>query len=328
METRIADSSQVSEGRRLAVEFARRGGADDAKLARIALIATEMATNLIKHGGGGILVVERFDDAQGSGIELMALDQGAGMADVGRCLADGYSTAGSPGSGFGAIARQSDRLAVFSRPGLGAAVMARLTLEPAGKLPSGIELGVVSAPHPAETVCGDHWAFGTGKAGRTVLVVDGSGHGAEAARAAQLATQIFARHLDEDCERLVERMHRGLAPTRGAALAVARIDDGQSLVRFVGIGNITGAVAGHGEVRRMVSHNGTAGHIAPRIREFTYPFAGNPVLILHSDGLSARWEIERYPGLAASHPSLIAGVLFRDHRRGRDDATIVALRAA
>ncbi len=243
MDTRIVDSSQVSEGRRLAVEFARRAGADDAKRARIALIATEMATNLIKHGNGGVLVVERFDDADGGGIELMALDQGTGMADVGKCLADGYSTAGSPGTGFGAIARQSDRLAVFSRPGLGTVVMARLILEPAAKLPSRTEFGVVSAPHPGETVCGDHWAFGAGQAGRTVLVVDGSGHGPEAARAARLATQIFGEHLDEDCERLVERLHRGLAQTRGAALAVARVDGGRNLVRFVGVGNIAGALA-------------------------------------------------------------------------------------
>jgi hypothetical protein len=76
----------------------------------------------------------------------------------------------------------------------------------------------------------------------------------------------------------------------------------------------------------MVSHNGTAGHLAPRIREFTYPFTGKPLVILHSDGLSTKWGLADYPGLAASHPSLIAGVLFRDHRRGRDDATVVAVR--
>ena len=51
-------------------------------------------------------------------------------------------------------------------------------------------------------------------------------------------------------------------------------------------------------------------------------------MILHSDGLSAQWEIDSYPGLAASHPALIAGVLFRDHRRGRDDAAVVAMRPA
>jgi hypothetical protein len=99
-------------------------------------------------------------------------------------------------------------------------------------------------------------------------------------------------------------------------------------VRFVGVGNITGALLSNGELRRMVSHNGTVGHIAPRIREFTYPFAGDAVVILHSDGLSAKWNLADYPGLATSHPSLIAGILFRDYRRDRDDASIVVLRAS
>jgi anti-sigma regulatory factor (Ser/Thr protein kinase) len=326
MNTPIADPSQVSEGRRLAVEFSRKSGLDDAKLARIALVATEMATNLVKHGGGGTLVVDHFDDTDGQGIELMALDRGAGMADLRSCLADGYSTAGSPGTGFGAITRQSDRLAVFSRQGLGTAVMARLIFEAPAKVPSGTELGAVNAAYPGETVCGDRWAFGVGKVGRTLLVADGSGHGPDAARAASMAAQIFREHLDDDCEKLVERMHRGLAPTRGAALAVARVDASASLVRFVGIGNIAGTLVSDGDVRRMISHNGTAGHVAPRIREFTYPFTGKPLVILHSDGLSTKWGLADYPGLAASHPSLIAGILFRDHRRGRDDATVVAMR--
>jgi hypothetical protein len=81
------------------------------------------------------------------------------------------------------------------------------------------------------------------------------------------------------------------------------------------------------EARQMVSHNGTAGHVAPRIREFVYPFSGAPCVIMHSDGLSNRWRIGDYPGLAACHPSLIAAVLFRDFRRGKDDATIAVMRS-
>lgn len=326
MNTAIADPSQVSEGRRLAVEFARKTGLDDAKLARIALVATEMATNLVKHGGGGTLVVDRFDDVDGRGIELMALDRGTGMADVGSCLADGYSTAGSSGTGFGAITRQSDRLVVFSRQGLGTAVMARLIFQPAGEQPSRTELGAVCASYPGETVCGDHWEFTASQTGRTLLVADGSGHGPEAARAALTAAQIFNDHRDDECVPLVDRLHRGLASTRGAALAVARIDTTASLVRFVGIGNIAGTLVSDGGVRRMASNNGTAGHVAPRIREFTYPFTGKPLVILHSDGLSTKWGLADYPGLAASHSSLIAGILFRDHRRGRDDAAVVVVR--
>ena len=326
MNTAIADPSQVSEGRRLAVEFARKTGLDDAKLARIALVATEMATNLVKHGGGGTLVVDRFDDADGRGIELMALDRGTGMADVGRLPCRWLFDC-----------RESRHWVWRDRPSIGPAGGlfttgprycgdGPLDLPTRGEQPSRTELGAVSASYPGETVCGDHWAFGAGQTGRTLLVADGSGHGSEAARAALTAAQIFNDHLDDECVPLVDRLHRGLASTRGAALAVARIDTTASLVRFVGIGNIAGTLVSDGGVRRMVSHNGTAGHVAPRIREFTYPFTGKPLVILHSDGLSTKWGLADYPGLAASHPSLIAGILFRDHRRGRDDASVVVVR--
>lgn len=126
----------------------------------------------------------------------------------------------------------------------------------------------------------------------------------------------------------MKRLHRALAPTRGGAVAIARIDETARTVRYVGVGNISGTLIDNGSIRHMVSHNGTAGHIAPRIREFTYGFTANPLVILHSDGVTTRWDLSSYPGLAAQHPSLIAGVLWRDHRRGRDDATVVAMRAA
>jgi hypothetical protein len=83
-----------------------------------------------------------------------------------------------------------------------------------------------------------------------------------------------------------------------------------------------------GSIKRMVSHPGTAGHIARKIAEFTYPYEGEATVLMHSDGLSSRWDLDQYAGLAASHPSLIAGILFRDHRRGKDDASIVALRVS
>ena len=143
----------------------------------------------------------------------------------------------------------------------------------------------------------------------------------------KLAVRIFHDRIDDSCERLVEQMHRALMPTRGAAIAVARIDTVARTVRYVGVGNITGVLVSDGGARHMVSNNGTAGHVAPRIREFTYDFSGDPLVILHSDGLTPKWDIAAYPGLATQHPSLIAGVLLRDWRRGRDDASVVAVRA-
>jgi anti-sigma regulatory factor (Ser/Thr protein kinase) len=333
MITAIADASQVAEARRLVGDYARGRGLPEARRAQIAIVVTELATNLLKHGGGGDILADAFDDRDGVGIELLALDRGSGMADVERCIADGYSTAGSPGNGLGAIMRLSDQVRIYSRPGRGTAIMARFLTRPPIPAPTTqgpappTQIGAAVAPYPGEIVCGDRWAVGYAQAGRTLLVADGSGHGIEAARAAEAALRIFLDRIDDSCERLVDQIHRALMPTRGAAVAVARIDTVASTVRYVGVGNITGVLVSNGVARHMVSNNGTAGHVAPRIREFTYDFIGDPLVILHSDGLTPKWDITACPGLAAQHPSLIAGVLLRDFRRGRDDASVVAIRA-
>lgn len=327
MIAKVADPSQVSAARRAASDLARDHRFDENGVARIALVATEMATNLLKHAGEGEIVMDRFADGDGAGLELLSLDKGRGIEDVARCVGDGFSTAGSPGTGLGAIRRQADRFAIFSRAGLGTAVMARFFRDRASAQGDATTLGAILSPYPGETVAGDSWAFGAPSSGPTLLAVDGSGHGVLAAAAARTALAAFHEHMAYDCSRLIETIHRALASTRGAAVAVARIDTQQRVVRFVGVGNITGAIIGDGTVRRMVSHNGTAGHVAPRIREFTYPYSGSPVVLLHSDGLTARWDLDAYPGLASSHPSLIAGILFRDHRRGRDDASVVVMRS-
>lgn len=324
MITTVSDPSQVAEARRLAVEVCRQSEFPAARDGMVAIAVTELATNLIKHGGGGHLIVDRFADAAGSGIEVIALDSGRGMADVERCLRDGYSSAGSPGTGLGAVARQSDIFHIFSRPGLGTAIVARFISGP--RRGDGVALGAAVSVYPGERVCGDQWSFGEARTGPTLLVADGSGHGPDAHRAACLAVEAFQTHLQKDCVPLVERIHAALLPTRGAAVAVARVDVAAQKIRFVGVGNIAGALVVDGELRHMVSNNGIAGHTAPRIREFEYGFSGAPLLVLHSDGLSTRWGFGGYPGLVAQHPSLIAGVLLRDHRRGRDDATVVALR--
>jgi anti-sigma regulatory factor (Ser/Thr protein kinase) len=321
----VSELSEVGEARRAAVGLVRRKGLTAGIAARVALVATEMATNLLKHAGGGFVAISEFADTNGSGIELLAVDKGPGMADVARCSADGFSTTGSSGTGLGAISRNSDRHAIYSRPGIGTAIMARFIAESAVS-PQAPEIGLVSATYPGENVCGDGWVTSSGRMGATLLLVDGSGHGPPAAHAAETATRAFTDNSDKPCVPLVEEIHRALAPTRGAALAVARIDSAAQVVRFVGVGNICGVLAAGGEARRMASYNGTVGHVAPRIREFTYPFTSRPLVLLHSDGLSARWEIGAYPGLATNHPSLVAGVIFRDHRRGRDDATVVAMR--
>ena len=96
------------------------------------------------------------------------------------------------------------------------------------------------------------------------------------------------------------------------------------MLRFCGVGNITATLFSNGEVRHLVSHNGIVGQEARKISEFTYPWSTDSLLIMHSDGLTARWDLGTYPALARRHPGLVAGVLYRDCNRGRDDATVLA----
>ena len=172
--------------------FARRTGLAQARIDQVAIVVTELATNMLKHGGGGYIHASQCDDADGAGLELLALDRGNGMTDTNRCMQDGYSTAGSPGTGLGAVARLADTTRIYSRPGQGCAVMARF----AGPPTRGTRalLGAVLAPYPGEPVCGDNWAWSDAARGRTIMLVDGSGHGVEAARAADTAVQTFLRH--------------------------------------------------------------------------------------------------------------------------------------
>jgi Stage II sporulation protein E (SpoIIE) len=109
-------------------------------------------------------------------------------------------------------------------------------------------------------------------------------------------------------------------------MAVAHIDAARKMVRFSGLGNITAAIHREDSVRHLVSHHGTAGHGTRRIEEYTYPWDDQSVLVMHSDGITARHDLAAYPGLLQRHPGLVAGVLYRDFARGRDDATVVVAR--
>src|SRR5215475_1358438 len=111
-----------------------------------------------------------------------------------------------------------------------------------------------------------------------------------------------------------------------ARVAVAEVDLEGAVVKFCGVGNIAGVIATATTTRHLVSHNGTAGHRAGTINEFSYPWPPGGLLVLHSDGLGSHWSLDRYPGLAERDPSLIAGVLYRDFARRRDDVTVVVAR--
>jgi anti-sigma regulatory factor (Ser/Thr protein kinase) len=313
----------------MATTEAGRLGLADSDAAKLSLAVTEIGTNLVKHAGGGEIILRRIESALWRGIEVLALDRGPGMRDVDECMRDGFSTGGSPGTGLGAIARVADQFDIYTYPGRGTALMARFQAgmaQPADVRTDRIEIEAIVIPKSGETIAGDAWASGPVRHGAQILVADGLGHGPLAGAAAGAAVKAFHECLGESPTALIETMHGALRSTRGAAAAVAEIDTERGAVRFAGVGNIASAVMIDDRVHRMVSHNGTLGHELRKVHEFTYPWMRGALLIMHSDGLTTHWDLAAYPGLRLRHPSVIAAVLYRDHSRGRDDVTVLVAR--
>jgi len=325
----VADPSQIAEARREAGQAAAAIAFNATDVGRVALVASELTTNLIKHAGGGELLIGGYDDPTGTGIELIALDKGPGIGNLRSCLEDGYSSAGTAGHGLGAIRRQSQAMEVVSWQGLGTVVLARLAA--GAKAIDGRKRrppwGSACVALEGQEVCGDACAVADTCAGRTLIIADGIGHGAEAAMASSEAIRLFQRHQSRSVAEILDYLHAGLRATRGAAVAVARFEHERGEVVYGGIGNIAGVVVSSTGMRRMISLNGTAGHVARRVQTFDYPYSDG-VVVMYSDGLATNWSLDRYPGLLQAHPSLIAAVLYRDFGRRRDDVTVLVASAA
>ncbi len=323
-----SEQSEILHMRREAEALAKGLGFSPEDCGRLAIIATELATNLLKHAGHGEILLGLSENASVPCVELIALDQGSGMVDVDACLVDGYSTAGSQGTGLGAAKRQATSFDIYSGLNLGAAVHVRVCpsktkFKPRDSFP----WAVLWRALPGEDFCGDGFAVRTGANEFFAMVADGLGHGAFAAQASGQAVRIFEKSNTADPDALLEDLHLGLRATRGAAISVAKIEQSRGLVTFSGIGNVAGALIVDGVVKRMVSRNGTVGAVARQIMGFQYPFKGDALVILHSDGLASNWSLDKYPGLAQRDPALIAAVLYRDFGRRRDDALILVVRA-
>jgi anti-sigma regulatory factor (Ser/Thr protein kinase) len=322
----IDDPSMAGETRRAATTIAGRIGFDETARGKVALVATEAATNLSKHAIGGVIILQAIDFGTIVGLDILALDKGPGVPDIARCLVDGYSTAGSSGTGLGAMRRLATQFAMHSSPGEGTATLARVFSGSPG--PARLEFGSVNLPMAGEESCGDSWAIAEIDGKELVLVVDGLGHGPQAAEAAREAVRVFELRAEEGPAEIIKAAHAAMRSTRGAAMAIAQVDRQRGEVRFAGIGNIAGVILGQGDARStsLVSHNGTVGHAVRKVQEFVSPWTPTSTLVMHSDGLATRWDLDRYAGLAGRHPGLIAGVLYRDFTRGRDDVTVVVTR--
>jgi anti-sigma regulatory factor (Ser/Thr protein kinase) len=343
----VEDASAVVACRNAGLAMASRLNFPAARADALGLAVTEAASNLHKHARQGALLLAVNRDADAPGIDLVTIDSGPGLRDVGAAMRDGHSTSGTLGIGLGAIRRLADFCDLYSVPGRGTALVARFLPVPREYVPRGPALRCAGLIRPitGETECGD--AFGVLRTGDTVTAVfcDGLGHGPLAAAAAGAALSAVLGDpgtglstglgtglgtgprtgpaSTAEPAALLERAHRRMSGTRGGAVAVVQVS-GQ-LARFAGLGNVAAFILSAGGRKSMLSVPGIAGYQARAFRQFEYEVPPGAAVILHSDGISSRWEVAAVPGVETKDPLLISAVLLAVAGIHRDDAGIVVL---
>jgi anti-sigma regulatory factor (Ser/Thr protein kinase) len=324
----VEDASAPGRVRRAAVALAQRLGFSEHRSGEVAIAATELGTNLFRHATAGSMLLRVRRASGAAALEIFAVDRGPGMHDIDANFREGYSSAGTLGIGLGAVRRLSNRFDAYSVVGRGTVMTATFWDTARFDGASG-SLAALTRPMEGHTVCGDRWAAREDGTRTTILLADGLGHGELAAVASRAAVEAFeAANVDEGPSRMIGTIHQRLRSTRGAAAAIAQIDSARGVVRFAGAGNIAAWIDA-GETRKgLPSKPGIVGERVGTLADLEYAFPENAILVMHSDGLTSKWNFEVYPGLRSRGASLIAATLLRDAGIRHDDASVVVAKAA
>jgi anti-sigma regulatory factor (Ser/Thr protein kinase) len=318
----VSDAGSVGTVRRAAASMGEQLGLPQPRLADLAIVATELASNLYKHARDGVVHVRALRGGGDAGVELLATDTGPGMVDLALSIQDGHSTAGTLGIGLGAMVRQATELDAFSRPEHGT-VMAMSVW---GRSPAPRQWAAgLTRPIAGETVSGDGYASREAAQGRQVMLCDGLGHGPLAAAASQAVAAAFRDAPLGSPAEVLNHVHRTVSHTRGAVVAVVEL--GRTQVKWASVGNIAGWVVAPSTRRGMTAQPGILGDRRARtIREYSHPLDADTLVVLHTDGLTDRWNLGDYPGLLRRTPLLVAATLMRDAAVRRDDAGVLVAR--
>ena len=319
----VDDEGAVPAARRRATELAAAAGFDESRVGQVGIAATELASNLVKHAGEGTVVLRQVHDAGTTGVELISIDSGPGRRNIAALVADGATTAGTLGIGLGAVKRMAGSLRLHSVPGRGTVVAA--VLWPSADQTAAVAAAGLVRPLRGQQVAGDAIAHRTFDGGHLVVVADGLGHGPLAARASTRAVDVFHESGSTSPGELIRLMHVALSGTRGAAVAVVRLDAATRTLVHAGVGNIAGRLLGEPGSRSMASQPGIVGHNLPRVREYSLDAAAGQAVVLHSDGLTEKWDLSGLPGALSRGPVVLAAVLMREAGKQRDDAGVLVL---
>jgi anti-sigma regulatory factor (Ser/Thr protein kinase)/serine/threonine protein phosphatase PrpC len=320
--------ADVGRAAALADVFADSLGFAAADRAEIALVVTELASNVVQHASGGTVRLSRIEAPERIGIQIESEDNGPGISDLEQAITDGYSTAGGLGTGLGTVNRFMDELAAYSRAGRGVRIVCQRWVRAQTSGVSVRELAFGAATRSYRRLRENGDAFIIKQWGRNAIagVIDGLGHGQFAQRASQTARQYVEQHFDQPMESLFRGVERACRATRGVVMALARFDLDQQKLTVASVGNVEVRLIGSPERFNLIVKRGVLGLNAPSPVPIEHPWTSTSLLIMHSDGLPTHWAWDEFSNFAHVAPAMVARGLLQALGKMDDDATVVVAR--
>ena len=321
----LRERSSVGEARRRARRMANALHFTSVDVEHVAIVATEMTQNAIRHAGGGHFLVDTFGYPGAERLVLATVDEGPGITRLDTMLRDGRTSADSPGTGLGAMLRLSDRLDLETAPGTGTLISAEFRHREMRDLERPDVAGLRTL-YPGARVCGDTIAMSKAGPNECYLVCDGLGHGTDAAIAAELAKATFLRVCEQSPIDVLGDIAIALQGTRGAVASVIRLDRQAMQLDYAGLGNITTLIVRDGTTKRLPVRDGLLGGRLASPHSETVALTPHDTIVMHSDGLTTIRGLARRSALLHRSAPLIAARLLASNTRGRDDASILVVR--
>ncbi|MVM30501.1 SpoIIE family protein phosphatase [Spirosoma sp. HMF4905] len=323
---KVADRSYLAIVKKGINQLATQAGFQSQRLNEIDLIVAEMASNLVKHAGGGDILVRPIHLFTNSGLEFISIDSGPGMADPTRMMQDGVSTTSTLGHGLGSINRLADQAQLYSIKDWGTILLVRVFIKPVANLAPalGIDFRSILVSKPGETVCGDGCYLKTTPSHIKLFLGDGLGHGPEANTAIQTAINAFRICPDHRPADILRYIHRSVTKTRGLVGSVIVYDVATRQWNWCGVGNISTRLSGAMATKNFLSYNGIIGMNLPTtMSDHVLPFERGQLLVMCSDGLQSRWDHTKYPFIFRYDLTILAAALYKDYSRQTDDTSLV-----
>mgnify|MGYP001303481775 CR=1 FL=1 len=274
------------------VAVARQQARAEARLARlpadrienVAIVATELVTNIVKYAGSGRFLAQTMNLPQGPRLALIACDAGPGIPDIDRMRRDLVSSADSAGIGLGAIERLSDRAEILTSPELGT-LWACAFEGPGREQDESLDVAALRLCHPTETVCGDDWRVVEGRSGLRLVLADGMGHGEQAAEAGTAMAEGAVQPPLAPPKQQLARLAEDLKRTRGGVVSILDFDTEAASCDYANLGNISGFRMRGVEQTRFAMRDGYIGSAVARPMGETFDMEPGDFFVLHSDGL-------------------------------------------